>query len=220
MKKYMMMALATAMISLTAFAQQGENNQNRGFRQGQRPDMSKMTEMRANQIANQLSLDDATTAKFTEIYKAYVKDLQAVNTKYHPKKEADKNSNEAKQGPKTRPERKAMTDKEVEDRMVNGFKEKKEKIEVQENYYKKFRAILNPKQIQKVYAMGGNNGRKGMRAMNGNKGRKGMRAMNGRGGQQRMRGQFRGGQNGGPRMMPQGPRRFAWNAPQDNNKQM
>ena len=60
-----MMAIATAMISMTAFAQQGDNNQNRGRRQGQRPDMSKMTEMRANQIANQLSLDDATTGYLT-----------------------------------------------------------------------------------------------------------------------------------------------------------
>ncbi len=208
-----MMAIATAMISMTSFAQQVDNSQNRGRRQGPRPDMSKMTEMRANQIANQLSLDDATTAKFTEIYKSYVNDLQAVNTKYHPKKEVskkeDKNNNDAKQGPKTRPERKALTDKEVEDRMVNGFKEKKEKIEVQENYYKKFRTILNPKQIQKVYAMGGNNGRRGI-----NKG------MKPRGGQQKMRGQFRGGKNGGPRMMPQGSRRFAWNAPQSNSKQM
>ncbi|MBR3454765.1 MAG: hypothetical protein IKH26_05545 [Bacteroidaceae bacterium] len=218
MKKFFLMAIATAMFSMTAFAQQGDNNQNRGRRQGQRPDMSKMTEMRASQIANQLSLDDATTAKFTEIYKAYVNDLQAVNTKYHPRKEKtkkgdDKNSNEAKQGPRQRPERKSLTDKEVEERMVNGFKEKKEKIEVQENYYKKFRTILNPKQIQKVYAMGGNNGRKGLKGMNS------------KGGHQRMRSQFRGGKNGGPRMMPQGPRRFAWNAsrnnkPEDNSKQM
>ena len=215
MKKFFLMALATAMLNLNASAQQNNDKGNKSQRQ--RPDMSQMAEMRANQIANQLSLDDATTTKFTEIYKQYVKDMQAVGTKYHPKKEVKNEGQEQANGEQRQPrQRKALTDKEVEERMLNGMKEKKERIEVQENYYKKFRTILNPKQIQKVYAMGGNQGRKGLKGMGpkGKKGQKGFMAKGGKRGQSHFRN--RGGR--GPQMNRPRGQRMPQGRPQSNQQ--
>lgn len=198
MKKSILFSVATAMICMTASAQQGGPKGPRGMYRGERPDMEKVAEMRANAIANELSLDDATTAKFTDIYKAYQKDMQAVGEKYHPKK-APKADAERKAP--TAP--KAKTDKEVEDRILNGFKEQKERIEVQENYYKKFSTILNPKQIQKVYAKGGNKGKRGPKGMRGK----------GFGGK---KGKNRGMRNGGTHMF-RGNRPFGQGAPKASN---
>ena len=61
-----------------------------------------------------------------------------------------------------------LTDQEVEERILNQMKEQKEMLNVKENYYAKFRKVLSPKQIQKVYAQG-NRGRFGMRNPNGNR---------------------------------------------------
>ena len=215
MKKFFLMALATAMLNLNASAQQNNDKGNKSQRQ--RPDMSQMAEMRANQIANQLSLDDATTAKFTEIYKQYVKDMQAVGTKYRPKKEVKNEGQDQANSAQRQPrQRKALTDKEVEERMLNGMKEKKERIEVQENYYKKFRTILNPKQIQKVYAMSGNQGRKGLKGMGpkGKKGQNGFMAKGGKRGQSHFRN--RGGR--GPQMNRPRGQRMPQGRPQTNQQ--
>ena len=65
-------------------------------------------------------------------------------------------------------ERKQITDQNIEERILNQMKEQKEMLSVKESYYAKFRKVLSPKQIQKVYAQG-NRGRFGMRNPNGNR---------------------------------------------------
>lgn len=144
---------------------QGGQRQNRkeqvGKQAKQRPSAEQMVQMQSTRIANELMLDDANAAKFKDIYQSYQKDLQAVRQKFHPKKQEQSEKPQMK-------ERKELTDQEVEERILNQMKEQKEMLNVKENYYAKFRKVLSPKQIQKVYAQG-NRGRFGMRNPNGNR---------------------------------------------------
>ena len=144
---------------------QGGQRQNRkeqvGKQAKQRPRTEQMVQMQSTRIANELMLDDANAAKFKDIYQSYQKDLQAVRQKFHPKKQEQSEKPQMK-------ERKELTDQEVEERILNQMKEQKEMLNVKENYYAKFRKVLSPKQIQKVYAQG-NRSRFGMRNPNGNR---------------------------------------------------
>lgn len=144
---------------------QGGQRQNKKEQVGrlakQRLSAEQMVQMQSTRLANELMLDDANAAKFKDIYQSYQKDIQAVRQKFHPKKQ------EQSEKPQTK-ERKEMTDQEVEERILNQMKEQKEMLNVKENYYAKFRKVLSPKQIQKVYAQG-NRGGFGMRSPNGNR---------------------------------------------------
>lgn len=144
---------------------QGGQRQNKKEQVGrlakQRLSAEQMVQMQSTRLANELMLDDANAAKFKDIYQSYQKDIQAVRQKFHPKKQ------EQSERPQTK-ERKEMTDQEVEERILNQMKEQKEMLNVKENYYAKFRKVLSPKQIQKVYAQG-NRGGFGMRSPNGNR---------------------------------------------------
>lgn len=144
---------------------QGGQKQNKKEQVGrlakQRLSAEQMVQMQSTRLANELMLDDANAAKFKDIYQSYQKDIQAVRQKFHPKKQ------EQSEKPQTK-ERKEMTDQEVEERILNQMKEQKEMLNVKENYYAKFRKVLSPKQIQKVYAQG-NRGGFGMRSPNGNR---------------------------------------------------
>lgn len=127
-----------------------------------RPSAEQMVQMQSARLANELMLDDANAAKFKDIYQSYQKDLQAVRQKYHPKKQ------EQDEKPQMM-ERKELTDQQVEERILNQMKEQKEMLSVKENYYAKFRKVLSPKQIQKVYAHGNRGRMGGMRNANGNR---------------------------------------------------
>jgi hypothetical protein len=105
-------------------------------------------------------------------------------------------------------ERKQITDQDIEERILNQMKEQKEMLSVKESYYAKFRKVLSPKQIQKVYAQG-NRGGFGQRNFGGNRrmqiGRRGpqnrqMGAMPGK----RMMRRIHGPQ-GQPQQRPQAP---------------
>lgn len=144
---------------------QGGQRQNKKEQVGrlakQRLSAEQMVQMQSTRLANELMLDDANAAKFKDIYQSYQKDIQAVRQKFHPKKQ------EQSEKPQTK-ERKEMTDQEVEERILNQMKEQKEMLNLKENYYAKFRKVLSPKQILKVYAQG-NKGGFGMRSPNGNR---------------------------------------------------
>lgn len=97
-----------------------------------------MVQKRAEKIANKLELDDATSAKFMETYKAYLKEMHEVYAKY------------GKQFRGKKDERKS--DAQVEQDIKNQFAMSRAIIDVREKYYNKFRAFLNPRQIQVIYS--------------------------------------------------------------------
>ena len=132
--------------------------------QGKRPQghrrmtLEQMTEMQANKIIGELGLDDKTAAKFTDVYKKYMKELDDLRKKNIPKK------------PDMKPEdgkAPAMpTDAEVDKMMRNRFKQSRETLDIREKYYDEFRKFLSPKQVQKVYEQGQMNQGKFFKEMN------------------------------------------------------
>ena len=132
--------------------------------QGKRPQghrrmtIEQMTEMQANKIIGELGLDDKTAAKFTDVYKKYMMELNDLRKKNMPKK------------PDMKPEdgkATAMpTDAEVDKMMRNRFKQSRETLDIREKYYDEFRKFLSPKQVQKIYDQGQMNQGKFFKEMN------------------------------------------------------
>ena len=132
--------------------------------QGKRPQghrrmtIEQMTEMQANKIIGELGLDDKTAAKFTDVYKKYMMELNDLRKKNMPKK------------PDMKPEdgkAPAMpTDAEVDKMMRNRFKQSRETLDIREKYYNEFRKFLSPKQVQKIYDQGQMNQGKFFKEMN------------------------------------------------------
>ena len=132
--------------------------------QGKRPQghrrmtIEQMTEMQANKIIGELGLDDKTAAKFTDVYKKYMMELDDLRKKNMPKK------------PDMKPEAGKVpampTDAEVDKMMRNRFKQSRETLDIREKYYDEFRKFLSPKQVQKVYDQGQMNQGKFFKEMN------------------------------------------------------
>ena len=132
--------------------------------QGKRPQghrrmtIEQMTEMQANKIIGELGLDDKTAAKFTDVYKKYMMELNDLRKKNMPKK------------PDVKPEdgkAPAMpTDAEVDKMMRDRFKQSRETLDIREKYYDEFRKFLSPKQVQKIYDQGQMNQGKFFKEMN------------------------------------------------------
>jgi len=113
----------------------GANAQKENRKQGN-PD--EFGEKQAQRIADKLSLDDNTTAKFVETYTTYQKELRELRQQND--KKGQKNDT-------------LRTDEEVESAIKAQFALKKKVLELRETYYSKYRAFLTPKQIERVYKL-------------------------------------------------------------------
>ena len=127
-----------------------------GQNKGDKPKNVRLTpeqrmERQIEQVCGSLMLDDATTAKFSSIYRQYLKDLQACSkTKSEPRAIAEK----------TKGGKKTLTDEEVEKQIEARFAKSRKILDTREKYYKEFKKVLTPRQILKVYAQEKANGAK------------------------------------------------------------
>lgn len=144
--KYLVMLFVACVMSTQVM-----NAQNEGQKRGRkRMTLEQMTDFQANKIVQDLGLDDATAARFTDVYKKYMKEMDAVRTKNFPKK--PKGESDVKpEGGQPRP---APTDAEVEKRIKENFAQSRKMLDIREKYYDEFRKFLSPKQIQKIYDQG------------------------------------------------------------------
>ena len=117
--------------------------------------MEKVAEMQANKIIGELGLDDKTAAKFTDVYKKYMKEMNDLRKEYMPKVKAGEVSMSS-----------MPTDAEVDKMMRNRFKQSRETLDIREKYYDEFRKFLSPKQVQKIYDQGQMNQGKFFKEMN------------------------------------------------------
>lgn len=108
-------------------------------------------EMRTNRMAKRLMLDDATTAKFTPIYKEYLTELQ----------ECTKNCPNAANCPANGQKCAAMTDADIEKCIEQRFDMQQKKLDIRKNYYKKLKTVLNMKQMQALFCAPAGPGRDG-----------------------------------------------------------
>lgn len=141
MKKLMMVVIATLLLVGSAMAQnQTLTPEERAQRQAVK------MENRTTQLASALALDDATAARFVEVYKQYHQAMADVHKQYkmHRPKRGNVQAGEP---------REELTDEQVEANIRARFAMSRAIVDVREKYYNEFRAFMNPKQIQKLYAL-------------------------------------------------------------------
>ena len=114
-----------------------------------RPTMEQISEMQSRRIVDELGLDDKTAAKFTDVYKKYMKEMNDLRLKNMPKK------TDMKKDGVNKPRN--FTDAEVDKMMRDRFAQARKMLDIREKYYDEFRKFLSPKQVQKVYDQGMDN---------------------------------------------------------------
>ena len=154
-KYFIMMAVAVLMGTQVMNAQDNEQGKKRSRK---RMTMEQMVDMQSRKIIGDLGLDDKTAAKFTEVYKKYMTELNDLRKEYMPKRPEE-----------IEKEKKAPfmpTDAEVDKMMRDRFKQSRKMLDIREKYYDEFRKFLSPKQVQKIYDQGQMNHGKFHKEMN------------------------------------------------------
>ncbi len=154
--KYFFMLLVACFMGMQVMnAQHHDKSKHPGRK---RMTIEQMTDMQAKRIIGELGLDDKTAAKFTDVYRKYMKEMDDLRKKNLPQK------------PQVKPKDGKMppmpTDAEVDKMMRNRFKQSREMLDIREKYYDEFRKFLSPKQVQKVYDQGHMNRGKFHKEMN------------------------------------------------------
>lgn len=131
MKKIIVAVAVACMAVATSAAQEskGETNQ---------PAPAQRTEQRAQAMAGRMMLDDAARAKFVPLYQEYMEELQAAR-----KAKAD--------GAKRAS---GLTDREIEESIEADFDARQKRLDVEKAYYKKFKAVLNARQLRQLFGRG------------------------------------------------------------------
>ena len=154
-KNFFMLLVACFMGMQVMNAQHHDKGKHPGRK---RMTIEQMTDMQAKRIIGELGLDDKTAAKFTDVYRKYMKEMDDLRKKNLPQK------------PQVKPKDGKMppmpTDAEVDKMMRNRFKQSREMLDIREKYYDEFRKFLSPKQVQKVYDQGHMNRGKFHKEMN------------------------------------------------------
>lgn len=123
--------LLTSLLASFGVVMIAQNNQRPNFP----PQLN--AEQKANNIANQLALDDETATKFVATYTEYQQELRDLRKENFPKRSNDS----------------LRTDEEVEQSLQAEFKMQQERLDLQKKYYEKYRKFLSPKQIERVYML-------------------------------------------------------------------
>ena len=89
-----------------------------------------------SQYVSLFSLNEQQAQQFDVLYKAYNKKMRAVHDLYQKEPVAEGT---------------AMTEEQVEQRILDNFAQSRAILDVREQYYKQFRQILTPSQINKIF---------------------------------------------------------------------
>lgn len=144
--KYFFMMVVAVLMGTQVMNAQNEQGKNDGKRGRKRMTMEQMVNMQANKIIGELGLSDKDSAKFMDVYKKYMTEMNDLRKKDMPKK-PDMKSGE-KQAPSM------PTDAEVDKMMRDKFAMGRKMLDIREKYYDEFRKFLTPKQAQKVFEQG------------------------------------------------------------------
>ena len=145
-KYFWMLAVAFVMGTQVMNAQA---NKPKEKKEHKRPTMEQISEMQSRRIVDELGLDDKTAAKFTDVYKKYMKEMNDLRLKNMPKK------SDMKKDEVNKPRN--FTDAEVDKMMRDRFAQARKMLDIREKYYDEFRKFLSAKQVQKVFDKGMDN---------------------------------------------------------------
>ena len=143
--KYFFVLMVAVLMGTQVMNAQNETNKRTDKRMRPRMTMEQLADKQAAKIVTDLGLDDKTAAKFTEVYKKYMKELDDVRKEFPLY---------GVKGMKAKAQASIPTDEEVDKMMRDRFKQSRKMLEVREKYYDEFRKFLSPKQVQKVYDHG------------------------------------------------------------------
>jgi hypothetical protein len=136
MKKLIILIIGAA-ICFSATAQENQVSKKRQWNKNEKADKEMLIEKRCKKIADKLMLDEATAAKFKDVYKAYLSELKQ---SFDLKKSAEQNNKE-------------LSDADIDNNVKNGFAKSRKAIDVREKYYSEFRKFLTPKQARTALNM-------------------------------------------------------------------
>ncbi|MDN0051409.1 hypothetical protein QVN91_00210 [Bacteroides caecigallinarum] len=136
MKTRLMTLVVMMAVSISSFSVMAQNAQDvpAQRRVKQKPTPEQMMDRHVKMMEKKLVMDDATAAKFTPLYKEY---LQAMK--------------DCRPAECVKAKKAEMTDAEIEQAIQNRFDARQKALDVQKKYFKKFKEVLNAKQLQKVF---------------------------------------------------------------------
>lgn len=94
-------------------------------------------EQQIKHYADTFDLDEGKTTKFAEFYKGYNKELREIQQSYRPKKKMNRQA--------------MLSEEEIEKHILDNFTKSRAILDIREKYYKSFRTILSPSQVQTIY---------------------------------------------------------------------
>ena len=124
MRKLMMAVCFALLAGSTLSAQESRNA----------PRMRTNPGQMAKRMAGKLMLDDETSAKFIPLYEEYMQKLAECRM---PKKEKGGQA--------------AQSDKDIDENIKARFSVQEKRLDVQKNYYDKFKKVLTMRQVQQLY---------------------------------------------------------------------
>ena len=173
--KYFFVLMMAMFMGTQVMSAQNEQGKERKHSR-KRLTMEQIADMQANKIVGDLGLDDKTAAKFTDVYKKYMKELDDVRKEFFIELKKNSGMEKGKDGDKVNRRMQPPTDAEVDKMMRFRFKQSRKMIDIREKFYDELRKFLSPKQVQKVYDQGQMNPSKFHKEMNR---REGMRRPDG-----------------------------------------
>ncbi len=125
MKRVLFVIVSLLLMIGTSFAQQhsGQNGKER-------------IEQQVRQYTADFSLNGAKAEQFSVLYREYSKKLHAIQVLYRHQRPAEGTT---------------LTDEQVEKRILDNFAQSRAILDVREHYYKEFRKILTPTQINRIF---------------------------------------------------------------------
>lgn len=135
----LMIAFVT-LSTFTLYAQPQQQQQRQQKPQQHQPQQDgNFTEFQLQVLTKQLQLDASTQTKFTTLYTEYSEKIEALQPKPQPRPD---NGSERASKP---------TDEEVEAMILESFEMAEKSTDIKREYYYKFKKILSPQQIFKMY---------------------------------------------------------------------
>lgn len=151
----MMLVIAMTMFTVNSFAQAPNNKQ--------RLTREQLSEKQAKYIANDLALDDETTAKFINTYTQCQKEIWALGPR--PRRNGNNNGRNSNNN-----------EEQIGQNIKKRFEMSEKILDIRQKYYKEYSKFMTQKQIQRVYEIEKNM----MKRFAQRKGKNGQRHMRGK----------------------------------------
>lgn len=122
----MIIIAMTMLMAINLHAQQPANRQQAMQR----------IEQQVRHYSEVFALSEEQAQQFGTLYKAYNKQMRAIHDLYHQPRPAEGTT---------------LTDEQVEKRILDNFAQSRAILDVREQYYKSFRKLLTPTQINQIF---------------------------------------------------------------------